>query len=178
MKLLAQGLPGLLDGERQRFAGFTAPGLSRRGDKLTQHLRYGFGPKLPQLAYCGGQRAAQWYRHGKTAQTSLQCLYPAPVSPLLGRRIQQQILGDTKREPEGEKAPSLGSPAGIGQKGEKGARGRVPPVHPSLRFNAWYTVPGVISRRHRWWPRGQWGPPLLLQGRQPRPSSSTSARSE
>jgi hypothetical protein len=74
-----------------------------------------------------------------------QRLKPAPVSPLVGRRIVKQILSNSEGKPQGEDPLPAWAPPGPGKEGEQlGGRG-VPPGHASVRRSASNTESGVIS---------------------------------
>ena len=102
MKLLAQRLPGLPGRERKCVARFAAARLSGRRYELAENLRHRLRPDFAKLRHRRNQGPAQRHRHRQTAETALERLHPPPVCPLLGRRVQQQILRDAHREPESE----------------------------------------------------------------------------
>jgi hypothetical protein len=77
-----------LDGKRHRVTGFAATGFARRRNQLAQYLSYGLRTNVAQLIHGSSQGPAQRRRHREAGQSPLQGLDPAPVGPLLKRRVQ------------------------------------------------------------------------------------------
>ena len=120
-RLSAYGLARFSGGHRHGVTRRIATRIAGRRHQLAQDLSCRLRPDFAQLAQSRGQRTAQWGRHGETGQPTFQCLQPTPMSPLLERGVQHQILRNSEREPQSEEAAALRTAGCLSKQREEGS---------------------------------------------------------
>ena len=122
-KLLASPLRRLPAHHPPRLPRSQSDGVSRlrsprflgRRNQLAQDLGRDLRPALPELTHCCGKRASKRRWHGEAREPLLQGLHSPAMRPFGWRRIEEQILGHPKGEPERKDSALLGATSGLGK---------------------------------------------------------------
>src|SRR3989454_8665437 len=164
-------------GNRDRLGGLRPQHVPGRRHELREDQRGGRRGRGREVVLGRDQGPLERRRQGEAPQPGLECLGAAPVILAAERGGGEQPLRGPQYQPQRIEAVALGPAARGREQGDQpllaGSGGG---GHAATPSTAWITSAGVMSPRHRWWPRGHVAVPMAEQGRQSRSRCSTRAR--